>query len=220
MASIVEVFIQWAIDVRLDLYLVTGLMALIWAASEVIVSHPDRPVQALRTGGARLLILINVAFAWLVYAAALALVPNSQSIWMALGTGLSWQAMLRGGINIQPLPASSVAGASNEELGVPLNELYARLQAFCVGQIQRALVGRRVELMERVIAELDIAELARTARLVTTALSEEPGQAEQYIERIQTNEGRTPEEKEILLISLILDNRGGDILRQRVREKK
>ncbi len=133
---------------------------------------------------------------------------------MAIGVGFRWQAMLRGGINVQPLPASSVSGAS-EGLGVPLNELYTRLQEFCVGQIQRHLVGERVALMERVINKLDIPELVRSARLVTTALAE--AEAELYIQKIESDEGRTQEQREILLISLILANHGSDILRERVQ---
>jgi hypothetical protein len=163
--------------------------------------------------------MANALFACLVLAAALGLIPDSTSMWMALGVGLSWQAMLRGGINIQPVPISSAAGAS-EGLGVPLNELYARLQGFCVGQIQRHLVGERVALMEKVIAQLDVVDLARIARLVTAALAAAAPEAEQYIQRIEADESRTPEQKEILLISLILDNRGTDILRKRVREQR
>lgn len=103
-------------------------------------------------------------------------------------------------------------------MGVPLNELYTRLQSFCVGQIQRSLVGDRVALMESIIDTLDIAELARISRLVTTASAESPAEAHQYIQRIQSDQKRSPEEKEILLISLILNNRGADILRKRVKQ--
>jgi hypothetical protein len=217
MQAFLQAALHWLAAVRAELYLVTGVMAMLWAASEVIVGYPEQPVRALRTGGAWLLMLANALFACLALAAALALVPGSASWWMALGVGLSWQAMLRGGINIQPLPISSAAGAS-EGLGVPLNELYSRLQAFCVGQIQRSLVGERVALMERAIAKLDIPELARIARLVTTAQA--IPEAESYIQRIEADEGRPPEQREILLISLIISNRGADVLRTRVKEQR
>lgn len=215
--QIFQAALNWLAAVRAELYLVTGIMAMLWAASEVVVGYPEQPVRALRTGGAWLLMLANALFACLALAAALALVPGSASWWMALGVGLSWQAMLRGGINIQPLPISSAAGVS-EGLGVPLNELYSRLQAFCVGQIQRSLVGERVALMERAIAKLDIPELARIARLVTTAQA--VPEAEPYIQRIETDDSRPPEQREILLISLIISNRGADILRGWVRERR
>jgi hypothetical protein len=151
-----------------------------------------------------------------VLAAALALIPGSASIWMALGVGLSWQAMLRGGINIQPLPSWSEASAS-AGLGVPLNELYSRLQEFCVGQIRRSMVGQRVDMMERVIAKLDVSELARIARLVATAQAD--AEAEPYIQRIEADETRPEEQQEIMLISLILDKQGADILRRQVKER-
>lgn len=164
-----------------------------------------------------LLMVTNVAFACLAFAIALKLIPGSESGLMAISVGLSWQAILRGSINVQPLPASSVSGAS-EGPGVPLNELYTRLQEFCVGQIQRHLVGERVALMEWVINKLDIPELARIARLVTTALAE--AEAEPYIQKIEFDESRTQEQREILLISLILANHGADILRERVKGQR
>lgn len=217
MPTFLQTVFDWMAVVRADLYVLTGVIALIWAASEVIVGYPEQPVRALRTGGALLLMVANATFACLALALAMALVPGSESVWLAMGVGFSWQAMLRGGINVQPLPASSVAGAS-EGLGVPLNELYTRLQEFCVGQIQRHLVGERVALMERVIDKLDIPELARIARLVTTALAD--AEAEPYIQKIESDASRTQEQREILLISLILANHGADILQERVKGQR
>jgi hypothetical protein len=217
MQTFLQAVFAWTAAARVDLYVITSVIAVIWAASEVIVGYPEQPVRALRTGGALLLMVANALFACIALALALALIPGSESIWMAMGVGLSWQAMLRGGINMQPLPASSVAGAS-EGLGVPLNELYTRLQEFCVGQIQRYLVGERVTMMEQVIDKLDMAELARIARLVTTALAE--AEAEPYIQRIESDESRTHEQREILLISLILSNHGSDILSERVKGQR
>jgi hypothetical protein len=217
MQSFLQAMFTWMAAARADLYVITSVIAVIWAASEVIVGYPEQPVRALRTGGALLLMVANALFACIALALALALIPGSESIWMAMGVGLSWQAMLRGGINMQPLPASSVAGAS-EGLGVPLNELYTRLQEFCVGQIQRYLVGERVTMMEQVIDKLDMAELARIARLVTTALAE--AEAEPYIQKIESDESRTQEQREILLISLILSNHGADILHERVMKQR
>jgi hypothetical protein len=210
----------WLAAVHADLYAITAGMALVWAASEVIIGYPERPVRALWTRGAWLLMLANALFACLALAASLTLVPGSASAWMALGVGLSWQAMLRGGINIQPLPLSATPEAEREQgLGVPLNELYSRLQSFCVGQIQRQLVGERVTLMERAIAKLEMADLARMARMLIAALAVSVAEAEQYIQRIETDPNLPEERREIMLISLILDNGGGDILRQRVKEQ-
>ncbi len=210
--------IAWLDAMRADLYSVTGIMALLWAASEVMIAYPERPMQALRTGGAWLLMTANALFACLVLAAALALIPGSTSVWMALGVGLSWQAMLRGGINVQ-VPIPSTAGAS-EGLGVPLNELYSRLQSFCVGQIQRQLIGDRISLMEQAIARLDLSDLGRLARLVTATMAESPAEAEQYIQKIESDARLSDERREILLISLILDNGGAEILRKRAKEQR
>jgi len=219
MAESLQAVWEWLASVNGGLYAITALMAALWAASEVLIGYPDRPVQALRTWGAWLLMAANALFACLALAAALTLVPNSASIWMALGVGLSWQSMLRGGINIQPVPMSEAADVRTEQpLGVPLNELYTRLQGFCVGQIQRQLVGARVDLMERAIDKLEVPDLARIARLVTAALS--ITEAEEFIQRIENDVDLTKERKEIMLISLILDNGGADILRTQVKQAK
>lgn len=221
MPTILQSIATWLAAVHAELYVTTAGMALIWAASEVIIGYPEQPVRALWTWGAWLLMFANALFACIALAASLALVPGSASAWMALGVGLSWQAMLRGGINIQPLPISAAPEAERAQgLGVPLNELYSRLQSFCVGQIQRQLVGERVTLMERAIAKLEVADLARMARMLTAALAVSVAEAEQYIQRIETDPNLPEERREIMLISLILDNGGDDILRQRVKQSK
>lgn len=204
---------------NLGYYAVTALMAILWAASEVIIGSPEQPMSALRTRGAAVLMLANALFACLALGAALTLIPGSASFWTALGVGLAWQSMLRGGINIQPLPLSPGA-ASNESMGVPLNELYRRLQDFCVDQIRRQLVEERVNMMERAIAKLGIPDLARIARLVAVALGSGPAEAEQFISRLESEQDRPEEQREIMLISLILDNGGGDILNGRLRERR
>lgn len=221
MAAFLEATYEWLQAAHADLYLVTALIAVLWAASEVIVGYPERPAQALWTWGSWLLFLLNALFACVVLAASLSLIPGSYSLWMALGVGLSWQAMLRGGINIQPLPISSIAGGRAEEsLGVPLNELYTRLQGFCVGQIQRQLVGQRIGLMERTIEALEVSHLGRIARLVSAAMGEASAEAEQYIQRIETAENLSEERREILLISFVLDKGGEDSLRRYARRSR
>lgn len=218
MPTFLQIAFDWLATIHAELYLIAGLMAVIWAASEVVVAYPERPAQALWTRGAALLMLANALFACLVLAAALGLIPGSDSFWMALGVGLSWQAVLRSGINMQ-IPVSATAGEESEGVGVPLNELYSRLQGFCVGQIERQLLGNRVSLMEQSIEQLETADLTHIARLVT-AISEDPNQAEQYIQKIESKADLSEERREIMLILLILNNGGRGVLRQRLREKR
>jgi hypothetical protein len=219
MSAFLQTTYEWLQSVHADLYLATAVIAVLWAASEVIVGYPERPAHAMWTWGAWLLFVLNALFSCVVLAASLSLIPGSYSLWMALGVGLSWQAMLRGGINIQPLPISSLGGGrADESLGVPLNELYTRLQGFCVGQIQRQLVGRRIDLMERSIEALEASDLGRIARLVSAAMGE--ATAEQYIQRIEASENLSEERKEILLISFVLDKGGEDSLRRYTRRRR
>jgi len=77
-----------------------------------------------------------------------------------------------------------------------------------------------VALMERAMAKLDMADLARIARLVIAALAASTAEAEQYIQKIETSSDLSEERRGIMLISLILDNGGTDILRERVRQRR
>jgi len=115
MPTFLQSVVTWLAAVRGDLYAITAVMAIAWAASEVVIGYPDRPVRALGMWGAWVLMLANALFACAALAAGLALIPGSASVWMALGVGLSWQAMLRGGINIQPVPISAAPGAGGEQ---------------------------------------------------------------------------------------------------------
>jgi len=218
MPILLQSIFDWLVAVHAELYLVTALMAMVWAASEVVVAYPGRPAQALWTRGSWLLMVANALFACVVLGAALGLIPGSSSFWMALGVGLSWQAVLRSGINMQ-IPISSTAGEESEGVGVPLNELYSRLQSFCVGQIERQLLGSRVTLIEKAVAHLDVTDLAHIARLVTT-MADNPTEAEQYIQKIASSADLSDERREIMLILLVLNNGGRDVLRKRVKEKR
>jgi len=83
-------------------------------------------------------LILNALFACLALAVTLALDPQATSPWVALGVGLVWQTLIRTRFNfIQPLPGE---GAS-EGVGIPINELYNRLQDFCRRQIDREIVG-------------------------------------------------------------------------------
>jgi len=163
MPAILAWFASW----HAELYLITALMALVWATSEIVSTFAADPGRAMRTRGAALLLILNALFACLALAVTLALDPQATSPWVALGVGLVWQTLIRTRFNfIQPLPGE---GAS-EGVGIPINELYNRLQDFCRRQIDREIVGERLRLIEQAVDQLDLQMLARRARLVLTSL--------------------------------------------------
>ncbi len=209
----------WAATAHLNLYVLTALIAIFWAVSEVIVGSPRRPAEALGTWGAWMLLFLNALFACVVLALVLSLVPESTSLWLALAVGLGWQAMLRGGINLQPLPLSAEAGAQGS-LGVPLNELYTRLQTFCVNQIRQQMFGRRISFLEHSVEELDLPELARAARLTMAAAGKSPAETEAYIQRLLTTNTIPEETKEIMFILMVVDEGGEPTLRRHIRRKQ
>lgn len=53
-----------------------------------------------------------------------------------------------------------------------------------------------------------------------TAMADDPTQAEAYIQSIVSHPEFSDERRGIMLILLILDNGGADVLRKRVKEKR
>lgn len=50
MQIFLQAILDWMTAVRVDLYVLTGVIAVIWAVSAVITGYPEQPVRALRTG--------------------------------------------------------------------------------------------------------------------------------------------------------------------------
>jgi hypothetical protein len=182
----------------------------LWAVVEIISAFEYAPLGALRTGGALLLILINIGFACLVLALVLEVAPGAgNSLWTAVAVAFSWQTLIRAQINLlQPLP-----GSQSEAVGVSINELYARIQRFCRRQIDRSLLSERSALLEEALA-LDLDTLVKRARLTSHALITDAMQDfEGYLQRMDER-NLSPDERKLLLASYLLDNGGPTPLRE------
>jgi hypothetical protein len=197
------------------LYLLAAGLSGLWAVVEVISAFEYAPLRALRTGGALLLIAINVGFAWLVLALLLEAAPDaSASMWTAVAVAFGWQALMRTQINLlQPLP-----GSESEAIGVSINDLYARIQRFCRRQIDRSLAGERSALLEEAL-QLDLDTLIRRARLMAYALiTDEPQDFDSYLQRMDER-NLSPDERKLLVASWLLDNGGPEALRELLKNK-
>ena len=198
------------------LYAVTGALSGAWAIVEVVSTFEYRPIRALRTAGALLLIAVNAGVACLVLALVLEAAPElGGSMWTAVVVAFGWQALLRAQINlIQPL-----TGGSNEAVGVSINQFYSRLQRFCKRQIDRAQVGERLELLEGALG-IDLDSLTQRARLVSHALIiEEKADFEGYLRRM--DERDLPEdERKLLLASYLMESAGPGPLRELLRKRR
>lgn len=218
----------WLVAVHAEWYVVTALLGVIWAALEVATTYEEEAGRALRTGGAWLLMVTNAVLACLVLAMTLRLLNNAGSLWLALSVGFGWQAVLRSGINVQPLPlpTGKNLAASNEEyeeegLSIPLNEFYARIQRLCRRQINREIVSERVILVSEAVNVLDVKELAHEARVLMGSFPPATleGDPQAYITKIEQSD-QLEELKEIMLIALILNYGGRGALQRILRQGK
>lgn len=225
-AAILNSIWGWLAAVHAEWYVVTASLGLIWAALEVAMTYEEEAGRALRTGGAWLLMATNAILACLVLAMTLHLLNNAGSLWLALSVGFGWQAVLRSGINVQPLPLpGGKAGeggldeGAEEGLSIPLNEFYARIQRLCRRQINREIVSERVILVSEAVNVLTVEELAHEARVLMgsfppATLERDP---QDYITKIEQSD-QLEELKEIMLIALILNYGGRGALQRILRQ--
>lgn len=221
---------SWLVSVNAGWYLLTGFIAIMWAMLEVATTYEEEAGRALRTKGAFFLMLVNAVLACLALGASLQLLEGPVSVWLALGVGFGWQAILRSGINIQPLPLTGGQGhvtaageeaEAGEKLGIPLDEFYARVQRLSRRQINRDIVNERVELVSEAVDKLAVDDLVYEARVLMGSFPPAAieGDPQAFIDRIRDSD-RPDELKEMMLISLILEYGGRGALKRILRKNR
>lgn len=196
------------------IYLVTAILSMVWAASEIISAFETTPVRALLTRGAWLLMLTNALFACLALMAVLEVVPNAaDTLLTAFAVGFGWQALVRSQINVfRPLPG--VPGG--QELMVPVDKVYARIQHFVRRSIDQSLAQDRTQLLEDALA-LDVATLKRQIQLMSYGLTEmDPQEVQNWL---QAMDGRqlSDYERKMLLASKLIEVSGVQGARQFIK---
>ncbi len=190
---------------------VAGL-ALSWAVAEIVQTFSSDVRRALKSGWTWLFVVLNVAFAVLVFLFARVALPASTPIWpLALGVGLGWQTLLRTSVNLlQPLGMEG-----GRTVSISLADMYARFQGFCRSQIDRTLVEERMRLLQSAQG-LPLEKLEQEVRLYAYAsLIHEPERVEQYIVKLRE---RDPNQRSLMLASYLLREGGYDFLKTRLRE--
>ena len=184
-------------------YVLVALLSVVWALAEIVQTFAGDVRRALRTGWAWLFIGGHVLAALLAYGLVRLAVPQAGSPWgTALAAGVSWQALLRTRVNLlQPIHG----GAE----GVPLlafTDLYNRFQQFCRTQIDQALIGERIRLLEQA-TQLPLEVLERRMRLQQYASQvDPPARVEEFLRKIHQE---PDEERRKLLIASYLLHAGG-----------
>ncbi len=197
-------------------YLLVFTLAVAWALAEILQTFRGDVGRALRTGWTALFVLVNAAFAMLVYALVQLVVPQTSDPWLvAFAAGIGWQALIRTRINlIQPLNAET-----GEAVSLSLSDLYGRFQQFCREQIDQTLAVERIRLLDDA-SKLPIPDLEHQLRLLAHASilrSSEDERAEKYIEKLQ----KYPDEQRALsLASFLLRIGGYELFNKRLKEMK
>ena len=196
--------------------LLVVLLAVAWVLAEIVQTFHGDVSRAMKSRWTTFFVILNVAFALLVYLIARLLAPASTNPWvLALAAGVGWQALLRTRVNLlQPLDPEE-----GEAVSISLADLYNRFQQFFRAQIDQVLAGERMRLLERATF-LPTEDLEQQVRLFAYAsVLHSPEDVEAYLERLQ---GKPPQQRALLLASYLLREGGYSLFRERLRalEKK
>lgn len=196
------------------LYLVTALLSMIWAATEVISAFETAPIRALLTRGAWLLMLTNAFFACLALMAVLQIVPDAaDNLLTAFVVGFGWQALVRSPINVfRPLPGEP----GGQGLSVPVDEVYGRIQHFVRRSIDQSLARDRTRLLTEALA-LDVETMKQQVQLMSYGLTEmDPGEVQNWLREMDSRP-MTDDERKMLLASKLIETSGVEGLKQLIK---
>ncbi len=200
----------------LILYVVTAVLSMIWAATEVVSAFEAFPIRALFTWGAWLLMLTNAFFACLALMAVLQIAPNAgNSLLTAFAVGFGWQALVRSQINVfRPLPGEP----GGQGLVVPVDQIYGRIQRFVRRSIDQSLARERTKLLTQALA-LDLETLKDQVQLVSYGLTEmDPAEVQNWLQEMESRP-MSDHERKMLLASKLIEVGGVQGLKQLIRSQ-
>jgi hypothetical protein len=189
-------------------YVMATVISGVLAIAEIVTVFENDPMRALRTRGAAILVLLNIAFVltllYIVYNLG-GTAAQGNRILTALGVAFGLPTLLKTRFTlIKPLP-----GSGEEGIAISLDELYGRLQRFCRRQIDQSLAEKRVQLVEDAMNRLDLAVLETRLRLfLEGGLTLTDSNAATFVDRILAHPTYSEEKKRMLLAFGIL-NYGG-----------
>lgn len=198
------------------LYVVTAVLSMIWAASEIISAFETSPIRALFTWGAWLLMLTNAFFACLALMAVLQIMPTAaDNLLTAFVVGFGWQALVRSQINVfRPLPGEP----SGQGLVVPVDQVYGRIQHFVRRSIDQSLARERTKLLTATLA-LDVATLKQQVQLMSFGLTEmDPAEVQNWLNEMESRP-MTDVERKMLLASKLIETSGVQGLKQLIKSQ-
>ena len=199
--------------------LLAGLIGCGWGLSEIIGAFKNETGHALRTGGAWLLLLLNLLAAALIFALVATLVPEANTWLTALLVGLAWPTVIR---NLtfklaQPLQPE----ATQENAVVRFEAAYATVQKLSQQLINIALTRQRMKLVTTA-TQHELSALERFARLVQIASplqDDQSGGSESFIDRIMKRKDED-EIKKAYLAAFVMEHFGRHTLDDFLRSQR
>jgi hypothetical protein len=192
-------------------YLLVALLAIAWVLAEIVQTFHGDVSRAMKSRWTAFFVILNVAFALLAYLLVRLLAPASTNPWLlALAAGAGWQALLRTRVNLlQPLDPEE-----GEAVSLSLADLYNRFQQFCRAQIDQALAGERMRLLERA-THFPAEDLEQQVRLFAYAsVLHSSEDVEAYLEKLRE---KPPQQRALLLASYLLREGGYGLFRERLK---
>lgn len=215
--TVVDLIQSWLRTPLTVAYMIAAGISIVLAISEIVSVFERDPVRALKTWGAFMLLFLNAAFATILLAIVLYLVPNSNPFWTAIGVGVGLPVLLRTNFTlIKPFDGSTAKG-----VGITFDEMYGRLQGFCRRRVDIALAARRVRTVDQAIKAIQLSELAQRLRLLLEGGLLTVGEESQgYVDKIVNHSAYSEERKRMLLAFGILNFGGDRMLEEMLREAR
>ncbi len=199
--------------------LLAGLVGLCWGLSEIIGAFKNETGHALRTGGAWLLVVLNLAAAALIFLLVASLVPEANNWLTAILVGLAWPTVIRNTTFklAQPLQPEQ----TRENATVRFEQAYATVQNLARQMINNALTRQRMKLVTVAIQqELPALEqFARLAQIASPLQEDTTISSDTYIDRILKRKDEEAIKKAYLAV-FVLEHFGRQMLDDFLREQR
>jgi hypothetical protein len=199
--------------------LLAGVIGLCWGLSEIIGAFKNETGHALRTGGAWLLVGLNLVAAALIFLLVASLVPEANNWLTAIFVGLAWPTVIRNTTFklAQPLQPEQ----ARENATVRFEQAYAAVQTLARQMINNALTRQRMKLVTVAIQqELQALEqFARLAQIASPLQDDTAVSGDTYIDRILKRKDEDAIKKAYLAV-FVLEHFGRHMLDDFLREQR